>query len=165
MADKIYYQAGLLLAIVGSVLVFPAAVWLIDYYTRPDIGVFAHTRVIPRWVVVLLFLGWIHWAYAVYVIQLRHTVVLDVMAILSAALATGAAVAFGWLLFGGVAAPLAVWLQLREMQESSARTASPAALWCLLVVALATAASVWANGKRQVIGTWQRSALDGDQSP
>jgi hypothetical protein len=128
------YQLAAAVIVAALFSIAPAAWDIADYCRVPD------SHFVARWALVLLFLGTVQVAYAVYAIQLPDWGTVWVVTLFSLGLATLYAMVLGLTLISSETAPIVRFLQLEDKIAGS-----KAALWCLCMTSVAVLLAFFAG--------------------
>jgi len=112
----------------------PSAIDLVDYWRNPE------EQFVARWALLLLALGLLQAAFALYVWQLADWTSLWVLTIVSLAVASGFAMMLGVILVAGQESQLMTALQLQDRLIGN-----KAQLWCLCMIAVYTVLAFFAG--------------------
>lgn len=141
------YQLAAVLAVAALFGVAPA-VWDVAEYLQ-----IAESPFVARWAFVLLFLGVVQLAYAVYLFQLPDWTSVWVVTLFSLVSAAGYAAVLGLVLVSSADAFL---IGSQGLQLADKLAGGKAALWCLCMVSLSTLLAFFAG--RLSVG-WQRAEM------
>lgn len=128
------YQLAAAVIAMALFSIAPAAWDIVDYWRVPE------SQFVARWALVLLFLGAVQVAYAVYVIQLPDWGTVWVVTLVSLGLATLYAMVLGLTLISSESSPIVRFLQLEDKIAGS-----KAALWCLCMTSVAVLLAFFAG--------------------